>query len=481
MQTNVKGWKHYHTVWLLLLLGWTVSAADRAVTGPIVTWMIENKVSFLMAAEHPHALGGLVGSLFFTGYMLTQFPGGYYGDRFGHRRIITISLFVAAITTVVSGFMSSLIGFVALRVLTGLGEGVYYANDRTLITEVTPFEKRSLGMGVVITGLALGVTFALLLPPYLIRWGNSLLGDGQGWRMVFFAFGIVTLIVAVVVSACLKNKSDQASYRDALIGLGKYNILFFLAILGVFFIADQAGLPSWGVAVIELVLCFMLVGFAYIKKGTELSKVLRDRSLVIMYIGHIAILWNLWFFSFWSVSIISEAANTSFLQAALTATFNGVAGIIGFPAGGWLADYALRKNWGRKVVLVWFILLQGITTLIFGIYLINGGKSAFVMGTLIFVASLFFNAMQPIYHAIIADLSEPNQRGATFGMANLVGEIGAVLSPAVSGTLRDATNSWSPAVFLDAAIILSFFVLVLFVKERRVAMGQSIHQVIENR
>ncbi|MBN2910864.1 hypothetical protein JQC72_15295 [Polycladomyces sp. WAk] len=60
-----------------------------------------------------------------------------------------------------------------------------------------------------------------------------------------------------------------------------------------------------------------------------------------------------------------------------------------------------------------------------------------------------------------------------------MGEIGAVLSPAVSGTLRDATNSWSPAVFLDAAIILSFFVLVLFVKERRIAMGQSIHQAID--
>src|SRR6201995_110997 len=74
----------YRRIWLWLCLGWLVSSMDRTITGPVVTWMIQNKVSF-MATENPYALGGLVGSIFFTGYMLTQFPGGYAGDRFGHR------------------------------------------------------------------------------------------------------------------------------------------------------------------------------------------------------------------------------------------------------------------------------------------------------------------------------------------------------------------------------------------------------------
>ena len=34
----------HHTLWFWLLLGWTVSAADRALTGPVVTWMIGNHV-----------------------------------------------------------------------------------------------------------------------------------------------------------------------------------------------------------------------------------------------------------------------------------------------------------------------------------------------------------------------------------------------------------------------------------------------------
>jgi MFS family permease len=138
---NAAKWssQHYRNLWVWLLLGWVVSSADRSITGPVITWMIENHIDFLGASSHPHSLGGLVGSLFFAGYMLTQFPGGYLGDKFGHRTIIVISILWAGITTLMSGLVTGLIGFIALRVITGLGVGVYYSNDRTLIAEMTPF------------------------------------------------------------------------------------------------------------------------------------------------------------------------------------------------------------------------------------------------------------------------------------------------------------------------------------------------------
>jgi MFS family permease len=83
-----RGYPAYRTLWIWLLLGWTVSYADRTITGPVVTYMIENDLSFIQGVENPFALGGLIGSMFFAGYMLTQFPGGYLGDRFGYREVI---------------------------------------------------------------------------------------------------------------------------------------------------------------------------------------------------------------------------------------------------------------------------------------------------------------------------------------------------------------------------------------------------------
>src|SRR4051812_21396279 len=82
----------YPMLWVVLLLGWTVSYADRTVTGPVIAWMISNKAGFIGDAANPATLGGLVGTMFFAGYMLTQYPGGRLGDRYGHREVLLVSL-----------------------------------------------------------------------------------------------------------------------------------------------------------------------------------------------------------------------------------------------------------------------------------------------------------------------------------------------------------------------------------------------------
>jgi MFS transporter, ACS family, D-galactonate transporter len=460
----------YRTLWVWLLLGWTVSLADRTITGPIVSYMIANDISFVQGVESPFSLGGLIGSLFFAGYMLTQFPGGYLGDRFGHRTIIVISIVWAGIATILSGFMTALVGFVALRVITGLGEGVFYSNDRSVITQQTPPEKRSFGMGVVITGLSIGLTLGFLLTPPLIGLGSTVFGTEGAWRMPFFVLGIVTLVVGFGMHAFFKGQGDfRSAYPAALRNLSGYTIIFLAAVMAVYVITLWAGLAEWVVACLITVLALLLIGFIFLgNKGGEVAPILYDRDLFLIYLAFIAILWHLWFFGFWAVSIASDASGgESFSQAALTAVFFAVAGILGFPAGGWLADYAKRRGWGRKGMLSSFMLILGLLTLGFGFYLSNGGQSLLVIGGLFFVSSLFFNALQPMAQALAADLTAPAYMGAMFGMMNLVGEIGAVLSPAISGVLRDVTGAWSAAVMLDAGIVLVGFVLLLLVRESR--------------
>jgi MFS family permease len=168
--------------------------------------MIDNDISFVQGVESPFSLGGLIGSLFFAGYMLTQFPGGYLGDRFGHRTMLVVSVVWAGIATILSGLMTALIGFVALRVITGLGEGTLYSNDRSVITEQTPPEKRSFGMGVVITGLSIGLTLAFILTPPLIGLGANVFGTEGAWRMPFFVLGAVTLVVGFGMHASSKGR-----------------------------------------------------------------------------------------------------------------------------------------------------------------------------------------------------------------------------------------------------------------------------------
>src|SRR5215207_3185779 len=239
----------YRSLWVWLLLGWVVAYVDRTITGPVISYMIDNDLAFVAQAVNPYALGGLIGSMFFAGYILTQFPGGYLGDRFGHRTIIVISLFWAGIATLLSGLMTGLIVFVAFRVITGVGEGTFYSNDRTVITQQTPFEKRGLGMGIAIAGLPIGLTLALIFTVPMIGLGESVLGAGNGWRMPFFISGAITLVVGFGVLRFFRGQRGEYEFRPAFLpalrDLGKYSLVFLAAVMAIFLAADWVSLQEW--------------------------------------------------------------------------------------------------------------------------------------------------------------------------------------------------------------------------------------------
>jgi MFS transporter, ACS family, D-galactonate transporter len=180
----------------------------------------------------------------------------------------------------------------------------------------------------------------------------------------------------------------------------------------------------------------------------------------------VAVLWNLWFFSFWSVQIVKEAAHSSLVAAGLTAAFNAGAGIIGFPIGGWLADRRARQGKGRKPLAIVCAVVHTVLAVAFGLTILDGQPSLVLLGLILFTSGLFFNALQPIVHGITGDLVPDDQRGSVFGIFNLVAEIGAVASPVVSGILRDTTGSWAPGVFVAAGVTAVSVVLYALVRER---------------
>lgn len=167
------------------------------------------------------------------------------------------------------------------------------------------------------------------------------------------------------------------------------------------------------------------------------------------------------------MEIIRETANSSVLAAALTAAFNAGAGILGFPVGGWLADRALRRGQGRKPLLVTFTVIYSLLVFAFALSISDGRTpSLLLLGALLFVSGLFFNALQPIARGITGDLVPEAQRGSEFGLLNLISEIGAVASPVVTGVLRDVTGSWAVGTWVAGGIMLASAVLYLFVRER---------------
>jgi len=474
-------------VWLLLFLAWTVAYADRTLTGPMVSWMIANRVWFL-ATGYPYALGGIIGSMFFAGYMLTQFPAGYLGDRYGRKVLIVISTLWSGLMTAASAAAGSVLGFVGLRVATGLGEGAYYSNDRALVRLVTPERERALGMGLVFVGLATGLTVATIVTVPILDWAAALWGTDAAWRAVFLLFAAPTVVVGLLFLRAVRVEERPAVAASegrrtgaAAARLAGVSAVFLGVVLATYLLTEPlvvAGGTDLGFArilqaVAIVAVAFVLIATVYARLGRASAPVLKDRNLLLLYVSAIAILWTLWLFGFWSGQILTETAHTDQVTGWAFAGAFGIANGIGYPLGGWISDRGFARGLGRRRLCVVLAALTAILVLALAAYVQLGPSNVLILGALLFAIGLPFAAMQTVHMAMTSDLAPVALQAQAFGAWNLIAEIGAVLSPVVGGVMREATGTWTLALVLNAAILAVSAGLVFRVRERRLEAGAA--------
>jgi MFS family permease len=354
-----------------------------------------------------------------------------------------------------------------MRVLTGLGEGAYYSNDRALVSAVTPESKKGFGMGVVFVGLAMGLTLATVATPYVIDFAARTWGDESAWSFPFIVFSIPTMLVALGVWKFVRRpKEDRREYMPALARLSVSSIVFLAAVMATYLVTVTAGLDSLSQAIVVVAIAIALIAIIYRSLGQRSAKVLKDRDLLLMYISAIPILYTLWFFGFWALLLISEASNIGISGAALYVGFFGVANGIGYPLGGKICDRVANRGFGRKKAYVLMCILDSLAVAVLAVYVGTGGSDLIILGILVFCIGVPFAAMQTVHMTLTSDLAPKEQVAQTFGMWNLIGEIGAVISPVLSGTLRDLTGSWTLAITLDAILLVVSAVLVLSIKRQ---------------
>lgn len=453
-----KVWKPYHSIWIMLFVAWTMCYLDRVVTGPVVSWMIANEVGMVFSAGEPHAVGGLIGSMFFAGYMLTQFPAGYLGDSYGKRIMLVISTIWAGVATTMSGFARSLSAFVALRVITGLGEGAYYSNDRALVAEVTPADRVGTGMGVVFVGLAVGMTAATVSAPWIMDVGAGFMGTGA-WSLPFLLFGPPTVLVGLVLHRRLPSSASD-SYRRAFPRLVIHSFIFLLVIMTFYMVSIHLRLGVLWQTALVVMAAITLVAIIYTRMSVSSAPVLQDRSLVILYVSAIPILFTLWFFGFWALMLVSESSNVGLSGAAVYAGLFGFASAVGYPSGGWICDRLPTIRGRKRLYALTCLTVAALVATMIAAIRANDLTS---LGILLFLTGVAFSSMQTVHMTLTADLSPPDLRGQSFGMWNLVAEFGALLSPVVCGYLRDATGSWDVAIFLTVAMLVTSALLVMMI------------------
>lgn len=173
--------------WKLLILLWLaffLNQADRQIFS-VVLPLIRTDLG-LSDAD----LGLIAAALVWT-YGLLVPIAGFVGDRFSRRNIVGISLLFWSLSTLATGFCTTLGQFIGLRgMATGGGEAFYAPSANALLGEHYP-ESRSFVLSLHQTAVYAGIVLSGLIAGYI--------GQHYGWRYAFFLFGGFGILLGGIV------------------------------------------------------------------------------------------------------------------------------------------------------------------------------------------------------------------------------------------------------------------------------------------
>lgn len=144
---------------------------------------------------------GLVFSAFVWTYAIGQIPSGWFGDRFGPRKVLTVVMIWWAIASGSTGLAVGFVSLLVARLVLGLGEaGALPVATRGMQLWFPKSERgRIQGITNAATRLAVAVT------PFLAVG----IMTAYGWRPIFYIFGSLGAIWAIVFYWIYRNRPEE--------------------------------------------------------------------------------------------------------------------------------------------------------------------------------------------------------------------------------------------------------------------------------
>jgi len=271
--------------------------------------------------HYSDATMGWILSAFVVGYALFQFPGGWAGDRYGPRKVLTLailwySLFLGAMAVAPQLPLSRWVGlawsFGMIRFFTGAGEAFTSPNSAKVVGSWMSAEMRGVGISFYNLGIGAGG----VLTPVLIAWTMQ----HWGWRASFHLCGLIGVTFALVWGFYVTNRPEEHPQVNAA----------ELALLcprtepgnGRPIKNLGSGRPPW-------------------RRMLSSSSV---RSLIFSYMCRA---YAMYFFDTWFFIYLFRARGLSVMKSGFWGAAPYLAILLLSPIGGWFSDVAVR-NFGKR-------------------------------------------------------------------------------------------------------------------------------------
>jgi sugar phosphate permease len=360
---------------------------------------------------------GVIFSAFVWSYALFQIPGGWLGDRFGPRRVLTAIVGYWSVMTALTAFASGVLSFTVIRFLFGVGEGGAFPVATRSMQLWFPRQERGLVQGVSHSASRLGAAIA---PPLVVLIITTL-----GWHWVFYLCGAIGILWAVLWYSTYRNMPEEreSMSRDELAyirGVDEKGNIKSAQI-------EKTATVPWGI-------------------------LFRSPNMWAIMCAYFTYVYCLWIFLSWLPSYLVEFRHFTLLKAGIFASLPLWAGVVGDSVGGITTDWLLVKTGNTKFAhrAVAITGMLGCALFIVPAALTD---SAYVAIYCLTAAMFFLECTIGPSWAVPMHVGG-KYSGTVSGVMNMAGNIGGALSPLVFGFLVQV-GSWV-APFVVAAGLLVF-------------------------
>jgi ACS family hexuronate transporter-like MFS transporter len=405
---------------ILISAGIAISYLDRQ-TLPVAIGEISKDIPI------SNQVKGFLDSAFLLTYGLMYLGGGRLMDVLGTRRGFTVIMIFWSLACASHGFAMNVVMLAASRLLLGVGEGGGFPAATRAIAEWFPVKERSMAMGIINGGTAVG---AVIAPPLIasvilnIHW----LGVSS-WRWVFFITGALGLVWTVWWAQRYFPPEESSSRGDEAQ------------------ISGAASIPRQEQSLVTSAATQCTISELLRFKetwGIVLVKFLTDAA------------W--YFYLFWLPKYLLDARGFDIKGIRSIAWIPYAAAGVGCVLGGSLSSWLIHRNHSlnraRKVPM-------GIAAAVMPCVMLVPHVSVAWCVALFSIAFLGHQWWSTMVMVLPTDLFPKHAIGTVAGLVGMGGAMGGVVLGQLAGYLLDHGYSYAPILIIAGSLHVTAFFLML--------------------
>jgi sugar phosphate permease len=384
---------------------------------------------------------GIIFSAFAWAYALGQIPGGWLGDRFGPRKVLSTLVVFWSVMTAMTARAFGFTSFVAIRVVFGLGEAGAFPTSTRAAQHWYPKSERGVVSAVMHSS---GLVAVSLVPPLVVA-----IMQAWGWRATFYLFGMLGLLWTIIYYLVYRDLPEEHK------GVNQAEL------------AHIRGRSASN--------AINKINEAFQRPRVPWRLILRSPNTWFLSIGSGCFQYSMYFFVYWLPSYLVDHHHVSIRNMGVLASLPLLAGVVGGVTGGVVSDWMYKKTGNlrnaRRIVCV--VSMMGSAVLLVPSALF--AKPTVVVWCM--SGSLFFLSMVlgPAW-AVAMDIGK-QYSGSVSAVMNTVGSGFGAISPIVFGFLTQRDMWIAPFVIATGVLVAGAFVWGLLVNPEKPVVERSAPEV----